>query len=98
LFILARERARKHDVPFDLSLEWVLEKLQQGICEVTHIPFVFEVKHSIFAPSIDRRVSSLGYTSDNCRLVIFGYNAAKGAGSDEEVRQMAAAIIHRSTP
>jgi hypothetical protein len=56
---------------------------QEGRCEVTRLPFTRQrfdealVKHP-FAPSIDRRSSSGGYTTDNVRLVCVAVNFRMG--------------------
>lgn len=50
-----------------------------GACEVTGIPFSLDRGESgrrPYAPSLDRRDSSGGYTSENCRLVCVAVNVA----------------------
>jgi hypothetical protein len=50
-----------------------------------------------FAPSIDRLDSSKGYTTDNCRVVIYQYNVAKGIWTDSDVLVMAQALIENQS-
>ena len=72
-----RNRERKTPVPFDLTIEWALERWT-GRCEITGLPF--EVRKvggpNPFSPSIDRIIADKGSTQDNCRFVLFGIPAA----------------------
>lgn len=67
---------------FDLTRAWVQERLDRGVCEATGIPFELDVvgqrNAHPFAPSIDRRDFSLGYTMDNCQVVVYIHNQAVG--------------------
>lgn len=40
------------------------------------------------SPSIDRRDNNKGYTEDNCRVVCYWYNMAKGPWEEERVRDL----------
>jgi len=85
----ARRRARQKNLKFDLDIDWAFEKLRIGVCPVTGLKFRSEVKgfkeRSEYTPSIDRINPKLGYTKDNCRIVIWWYNIAKQTYSDIEV-------------
>lgn len=93
----ARQRATKGSLPFDLDREWLKEKLC-GSCEVTRLPFDLNIRsrgkghHSPWSPSLDRKDPDLGYTKDNCRMVVWMYNAAKHVSSDEDVLKMTKAL------
>lgn len=79
----------------DLTYEWLLEKIQIGVCEVTGLPFRLGVQgqgRNPYAPSVDRIDPRQGYTLDNCQVVIWMYNAAKGNWSHEDVIEMAKAL------
>lgn len=95
----AKNRAASKGWDFDLTPAWAQEKLQKGICEVTGIPFNFERgtvnAHNPFRPSIDRRDTSLGYTQDNCQMVVVAYNQAKGTWSHEDVLKLAKALVDK---
>jgi hypothetical protein len=98
----ARGRARVLGVPFSLTIAWAVERLVAGKCELTGIDFDMRGKlrpgegiRSSFGPSLDRKHPILGYTPENCRIVIWAYNGAKGSGTDEEVMQMAEALVRR---
>ena len=93
----ARTRAWRHSVPFELSHVWVLNKLLAGVCDVTGLRFHLEgagARHN-FCPSIERREAAKGYTEENCQLVVWIYNAAKGCGTHQDVVRMAEALMRR---
>ena len=86
----AQRRARKTGLPFDLKADSdFLDALwNHGRCSVTGFPFNLErfpdalVKHP-FAPSIDRKLSTGGYTKDNVRLVCVAVNFGMGQWGEE---------------
>jgi len=91
----AKRRGKRFN-EFDLDREWVDEKLSTGRCEVTGICFEFsdqDYQANFFMPSIDRIDSSKGYTKKNSRLVVWGYNRAKGEHTDNEVLMLAYAVL-----
>ena len=95
----SRNRSLKKDIKHDLTLEWVLERLEKGVCEVTGLPFTFD-KEEIkggkrsFNPSLDRTDPTKGYTMDNVKVVCWIYNGAKGVGPHEDVIKLAEALIN----
>jgi hypothetical protein len=99
----AEKRSRDHGVPFTLTQSWVKARLVAGRCELTGLPFDFSHiqsgsgYRSNFCPSIERVQAHLGYTPDNCRVVVWIYNAAKGTGSHEDVVRFAEALMARSS-
>jgi hypothetical protein len=69
--------------PSDIGIDWIMERLDRGVCELTGIPFVYEWRHP-FLPSIDRiDATQPGHMKDNCRVVLWGLNAFKGTASEE---------------
>jgi hypothetical protein len=98
----AKGHAKKADRPFELTTE-LIERLyvkQKGRCEVTGLPFTPQrfdealVKHP-FAPSIDRKSSSGGYTTDNVRLVCVAVNFGMGQWGEEVFLTLARAATDR---
>lgn len=84
ILLQAKNRAIKHGLPYDLDIEWFKHKaLVVGKCEVTGIsfnhakPFV-KNKRNPFGASVDRINPEKGYTKDNCRVVCWIHNRAKG--------------------
>ena len=79
-----KNRAIIKDIEFSLTYEWFKEKaIKIGRCEVTGIQFDHSKpkvrgKSNPFGPSIDRVNPNLGYTPDNCRVVVWIHNRAKG--------------------
>lgn len=92
-----KRRARDAKVEFDLDLEWFKERIERGVCEATGLPFVDSDKPMApFTHSVDRTDPSKGYTKDNCKMVIWIYNAAKGSNSHEDVMIMARSLCIQS--
>lgn len=74
----ARRRSTQKDLPCTLTHSWVLERLQEGRCELSGLPFDYQAKKghlSPLTPSVDRIVPQLGYTPQNCRIVCQALNA-----------------------
>lgn len=94
------KRAREKNISFDLTVDWYVQKLQQGVCEVTGLPFytgTYDHTKGIhpFIPSIDKTVPEEGYTKGNCKLVIMVYNQAKAEGTKEDLIIWAKEFIKR---
>ncbi len=96
----ARHNAKRKDKPFDLTPEFVESLWQDGRCAVTGLKFNLQafpeafVKHP-FAPSIDRKLSSGGYTKDNVRLVCAAANFGMGQWGEEVFLTLARAAVER---
>jgi hypothetical protein len=98
----AKGHARKVGRPFELTTAFVesLYARQQGRCDVTGHQFTqlrfpdALVKHP-FAPSIDRKSSSGGYTKDNVRLVCVAVNFGMGQWGEEVFLTLAQAAVER---
>lgn len=88
----AKQRASKKSLPFDLDHDWVSSRVGSGHCEVTGIEFSVTGGRDPFGPTIDREVPALGYIKDNCRVVVWAYNAAKGCGTHDDVLKLAVAL------
>lgn len=48
-----------------------------------------------FAPSIDRINNDLGYTKDNCQMVVWIYNCSKNVFTNEDLYKMCKAFIKK---
>jgi hypothetical protein len=94
----ARARARKRGIACTLTHEWIKEKLDAGICEVTGVPFVFAVgngkghKVNSFSPSLDRINQTGDYSPENVRVTCWIYNRARGAFPDADFDKMLDAL------
>lgn len=101
--IIARTRAlaKYRGIEFDISLEWLTEKLATGRCEATGLPFDFRrppreergSRTPAFAPSLDRIERGGSYTQDNVRVVAFIYNVARSDFDDADLMTLAKALI-----
>jgi len=89
----ARSRSMKKKLAFDLTREWC-EQTWTGFCALTGLPFKFGSQTLFpFTVSIDRINSNLGYIQSNCRFVLFAVNSLRGSGSDDEMYQIAEALL-----
>ena len=96
-FHSAQQRAKKKNVPFDLTPEWVQARWT-GRCEITDIPFSTAKTTrgpGFFSPSLDRVVPEHGYVQTNCRFVLWAVNAMKSEGTDEDMMIVARALVAR---
>lgn len=95
----AKQRASKLGLDFDLTREWIEEKLEVGECEMTGLPFNLTLSGRMdnpYAPSLDRIDPERGYTQSNVRVCLWMYNAAKGMWQEEDVLAMAIALVEKS--
>jgi hypothetical protein len=102
LFFGSRTRSKIKKIDFDLTQEWILEKIRNGICPVTGITFYIDASPSKhggaqfpFAPSLDRIDSNKGYTKENTQVVVWIYNAAKSSFTHNDVLTLAKSIVSR---
>jgi len=91
-----RKRAKKKGLACDLTNGWASERWT-GRCEISGLKFVSSDtgKFSIFTASIDRLDADLGYTQGNCRFVLLAVNMLKGIGTDDEMFEIAQAIVNK---
>ena len=102
----AKRRARKQDVPFNLTIEH-LESLVVSHCPITEEPLDWEKRYvtnghfTKNSPSLDRIIPSLGYVPGNCAFLSHKGNTIKSNGTIEEhsrvVEYMMSAVnVHSS--
>ncbi len=101
----AKDRAKKKGLPYNLTKEFVVSKLKIGICPVTGLSFDMTMRplgeRSQLVPTIDRKDPKIGYTIDNCQVVCWLYNRAKGDGTHADVMKLAEALValdRKTTP
>lgn len=73
-----RKRAKEKNIEFNLTKQWLEDKLKINRCEITGIPFVYEPVMNPYYPVLDRKNNKKGYTKDNCVLILNLLNCAKG--------------------
>jgi hypothetical protein len=87
LLILARSRAKKQGVPFDLQVEDIEIPIN---CPILGIPLVFgKGKPEKGSPTLDKFVPSLGYVKGNVTVISHLANRIKNEASAEEVQKVA---------
>lgn len=88
----ARNRAKKKGWEFNITPEFIYQKLLPLKCEVTNLNLSLDRelihKANALAPSLDRIDSSKGYTLDNVQIVCWWYNAMKQDWSEEIVKKL----------
>jgi hypothetical protein len=93
----AKSRAGKCGLAFDITPEWVQERIAAGRCEVTGLLFTLARKTrrgtQPWNPSLDRKDPLEGYTQQNTQVVVWAYNTAKGAWTHGEVLTLAKALF-----
>ncbi len=94
----SKQRAKKHNLEFDLTVDWIIKKIGNGWCEKTGMAFTLEPPrkgyfHNPYAPSLDRRDQKKGYTKDNVDVVIWAYNQAKGQWNKKHFKRIIFAIL-----
>lgn len=95
LWLNARTRCPEN---FSLQFSTVYSKLENGICEVTGLPFIYtsEKSRGPWIPSLDKINPNEGYTEENTRVVCWIYNTAKNVYTDEDVLVLAEALVSNS--
>jgi hypothetical protein len=71
-----RKAAKERGVKFDLTVEWLRNRYDAGICELSGLPFDFSQKRGPNSPSVDRRDPKGDYTQANCRMILWSINRA----------------------
>lgn len=72
-------RCKKANLPVEITVEWIAEKLKLGKCEVSGLPFDMSTERAATrrnrnVPSVDQIIAGKGYTLDNSRVVLVAVN------------------------
>lgn len=89
------KRARGLNVPFDITVEWIEERLKRGICECSGLDLyiksytkkendAYEKIHPR-AASLDQINAGKGYTKDNVRVICDSFNKMFNDKTDLEI-------------
>lgn len=84
----AKTRAERKGLAFNLDVDWIDAAIKQGHCQITGLPFDLNLRgeRNLFGPSLDRVVPEMGYTKENVKIVLFGYNSCKNTATADEAR------------
>ena len=102
LHAAAKYRAGKAGIPFDLTIEWIDERLRRP-CPRTGADFVLLFSSSDYTdrhpygPSLDKIDPNGGYTMSNVQVVAWAYNCAKQRFTDEEVLELCHRVVATSS-
>ena len=104
MFSACRARCRAAGIAFDLTKEWIADRLLAGVCEATGLPFDLSLppreqrwsRTPAFAPSLDRIERGGGYTTENVRVTVFIFNVARSDFGDHELQVLAEAIMAKA--
>lgn len=72
----SKRSAINKGLKFDLTKDWIRERLNKGMCEMSGLPFDMIGKRTSNSPSVDRIKPDGDYTQDNCRIVLWSINRA----------------------
>jgi hypothetical protein len=87
LWKLARDRAKKRGIPFNLEVEDILVPKK---CPVLGIKLILFGRRNE-APSIDRIINTLGYIKGNIKVISMKANRMKG---ESTIRQMERILLY----
>ena len=95
----AKNRAKIKNLEVSITKEWILNKLNIGICELSGLFFDFSntgrINRNPFSPSIDRIDCNLGYTPNNCRVILLSMNDALNQYGLDHFLKVAKAVIDK---
>ena len=91
-----KRRCKNSGMPFAITKDDLIPRLEVGICQVTGMPLDFYGVAAPFSPSVDRIDSQRGYEPDNIRIVVLMFNLARRNWQDADVLTMANAFVSNS--
>jgi bacterioferritin-associated ferredoxin len=89
MFRAARSRAKKDNIPFDLTIEY-LHAIATENCPVTNKPMDWdkEESSSLNRPSLDKIIPELGYVQGNVAIISYRMNTKKNNLLEAELIQL----------
>ena len=99
LYNAALNRAKKNNLSFQLTIDWIESKLNKGKCEATGIDFDMSCyndkihEKNPYSPSLDRIDPNKGYTENNTQVVLTNYNMFKCTARKEDTIKIARALL-----
>jgi hypothetical protein len=85
----AKERSKKENLPFTITVGDILDLIGDGRCPILGIPYNLNAKRAgDDSASLDKFYPSLGYTRENCTVISNKANRIKSNASVKEVQQV----------
>lgn len=102
LFSSCKRRAALSGGSVTITRQWVEDKLEIGVCELTGLPFNFSGRGKFsrqpYAPSIDRKdPQNPDYTPENSRVVLWAINCAMAEYGEEIMIPIFKVLINAQT-
>lgn len=85
----AKSRAKQQEIPFDITVEDIVIP---DVCPYLKTPFIL---CTMYAPSLDRINSSLGYIKGNVEVISRKANVMKNNATPKELLEFAYEILER---
>lgn len=90
MVVEAKRRAREKNLPFDIDSNFILKRLEPGVCERTGLPFVIsQDERNPYSPSLDKVVPRLGYVKGNVRVILWALNSFKADFTESDIYPIA---------
>ena len=85
----APERSIRENIPFDITIEDVLELIGNGVCPVFGTPYDLSARKITNASaSLDKFIPNLGYVKENCAVISYLANRIKTNATVKQIRQV----------
>lgn len=94
----ARTRSRSKGVVFNITTDDLGIPDTCALSGVFFKPTPIPGTPFLYSPSIDRVRASEGYVKGNVRVILNGLNSFKGLATDEEILDIAEAMLRRNRP
>lgn len=85
----AKQRARRKGVAYDLDepRQDIANRVLKGVCEFSGMRFNLDEGLNFYSPSLDRIRPESGYTHNNARVILYGWNVALGPWGEDVLRE-----------
>jgi|TARA_R110000851_G_C13000904_1_gene558298 hypothetical protein len=98
LYYSALSRSKKHDIEFDLDVNWLINNLKSLRCQFTGIPLTLNYtgssKVKSNSASVHRLIPELGYVKSNCTIIANSVNMFISNHDITEITPIAEAIVN----
>jgi hypothetical protein len=93
----AKFRAKRDNLPFDITVEDILKLIGDGVCPVLGIRYNITSSKIVDASAnLDKFIPSKGYTRDNCTVLSRLANGIKSNATAEQIYKVADWVKQKS--